>query len=219
MDITNEQLREGRRLVESGESISETARRLSVRRTTLEYHAIKEGWYGARRRGRERRMNSGERMHTGGISAEQVARLEERVQREERLMEREKMLKEAEAVVERGEGLEILSRRALIRDSERAKLGLSRLINRTIEQLEETEVRPRERALAIQALRNAASGIYRWDEEPSISEMKEAEGPKSPLHRAINLKLINMSPKELRELRGPSEEVEGSDQGGGAEAG
>jgi hypothetical protein len=83
------------------------------------------------------------------------------------------------------------------------KVALSELVVQTVEDLRRGEVRPKERALALDALKRVSDRLYGWDREPDIAKMQQAISPLGP---AINLSLIALSPEELRALGGPKQD-------------
>ena len=118
----------------------------------------------------------------------------------------------AEAAIAKADELEVIALGSLIRNSEHAKLLISRLINRTIEELGDPEIKPRDRALGLGALAGVIKLVYRWHEEPSVSEMQHAQ------NGMINLTLQATLPYDLKRLalaRTGSLATQHDDQGGG----
>ena len=114
-----------------------------------------------------------------------MAALEAGIKREEQLLA-------AEGLAERGVELEALARKALVRDSARVRVGLSRRVVETLARLDDPSLKPKEVAQTLLALKAVAAGIYPWDEEPSLEEMKHAD---SPLAKAIDLEFIAKTPR------------------------
>lgn len=96
-----------------------------------------------------------------------------------------------------------MTQKVLAQHSTQMKVALSELVVQTVEDLRRGEVRPKERALALDALKRVSDRLYGWDREPDIAKMQQAISPLGP---AINLSLIALSPEELRALGGPKQD-------------
>jgi hypothetical protein len=82
-----------------------------------------------------------------------------------------------------------------------ARQTLSRLVLRTFKQIETDEMKAKERAQALVAIRSVAERLYGWDKE-----VVSLRG-----NGAINLALINTTPEQLRALSNserPARELE-----------
>jgi hypothetical protein len=108
---------------------------------------------------------------------------------------------EAEVVVVDVKKAELLSQKVLATHSVRLKIAFSELVVQTVEDLRSSDVRPKDRALALGALRGICDRLYGWDREADIAQMERVSN--HPLSNAINLELISCSPQQLRELHEP----------------
>jgi hypothetical protein len=158
-------------------TIMAVARKLGIARTTLQSRARFECWGGVRRRGQPRI-----------IEPEQIKAIEAKIAREEALLAIEP------ALVNAGE-LEVLARKALVKDSARVKVMISRRVSEILARLQDPEVSVRAASAALGSLVPVLKLIYGMDREPNLEEMKHAE---SPLADAIDPDFISKSPRELR---------------------
>lgn len=108
-----------------------------------------------------------------------------------KLAQEEELLK-AEAALVRVESVEVLARGGLGKYSERLKLKLARVLDRTADELEGLE--PKQRAQAAAALSLVSERLYKWSREESEQERERA------VNGMINLTLQNTSPERLKEL-------------------
>jgi hypothetical protein len=170
-----------KKTVEQGASLKETAKWYKISYSNLSQRAAAGGWKLSNRgRPRTKEYPSKERQ-------EEIAKLER--EREERLKA------EAETITIDISKAENLTRRVLATHSGKLKVLLSELALRTAEELREQDVKPREKALAIQALKNVGESLFGWRAETPIIEEESAN---HPLHGAVNLRLISTSPAALR---------------------
>jgi hypothetical protein len=113
---------------------------------------------------------------------------------------------EAQAALQREAGVlvtdvkkaELLAQKVLAQHSVRMKVAFSELVIQTAQDLRSGEVKPKDRALAMVALKTVSNQLYGWDREPDIQSMKLARthGDDVPTG-AVNLRLINTTPQEL----------------------
>jgi transposase-like protein len=197
---SEETKRAARELVESGGTLQATAMQTGIAYSTLQHWSELECW--ALKHPTKRATGRPRVFYPGRVKAIETA------------LEREEALMLAEESLAKSADLEIMARGCLIRDSERAKLGLSRLINRTIEELGNPEIKPRDRAKGLGALSPVIKLVYRWHEEPSIEQMERAQSG------MINLTLQATDPHDLKRLAlarhgGSAPEPEQDGQGGG----
>jgi hypothetical protein len=180
--LSEEKVAEARRLVEEkGMTIRGAAKELGIARGSLQWRAIRERWRNVKPPGRPKEVEF-------WPEAERMAVLEEAIKREEAIMA-------AEGLVVRAEELEVVARKALVRDSARVRMELSRKVVETLLRVDEA-MKPKEAAQTLLALKTVAAGIYPWEREPSLEEMKYAD---SPLANAIDIKFLAMTPAQLRE--------------------
>lgn len=174
---------EARRLYQAGLSLQAVGQKLNVPYSTVRLHAWIEDW-GIRNKGR------------GPDPRHQRARarqIRQRLEREEKRLTQELVLvKPAE--------LEVLAHKNLSAASARTKLKVSDLINRTLEELAEPGVKPRDRAQGIGYLTPAMKLVYGWSREADMNGMKSAEAIDTS-RVAINLALQAVSPAQMRNLR------------------
>lgn len=119
----------------------------------------------------------------------------------ERDAQQAELLVEARVAVFDTKKAELMTQKILAQHSTRMKVALSELVVQTTEDLRSAEIRPKDRALAMVALKTVSERLYGWDREPDIAKMQQAISPLGP---AINLALINTRPEELRALGGPN---------------
>jgi hypothetical protein len=104
---------------------------------------------------------------------------------------------------------ELVAQKMLAQHSPRMKMALSELVLQTIEDLRSPEVRPKDRALAMVALKTVSNQLYGWDREPDLPRMKRAGASHyseddmkedfTPTG-AVNLRLINTTPEQLAKM-------------------
>jgi hypothetical protein len=93
---------------------------------------------------------------------------------------------------------ELLAQKVLKQHSVRMKVAFSELVVASVESLRSADVKPRERALVLRALRDVCDRLYGWDKEPDIQAMKLARtGSDDVPQGAVNLALIATSPEQL----------------------
>jgi hypothetical protein len=127
------------------------------------------------------------------------------------------LLLEARVAVFDTKKAELVAQKILAQHSTRMKVALSELAVQTAEDLRSQEVRPKDRALAMVALKTVSNQLYGWDREPDIQRMELArtgdqtkvksyyqhwrEGTEPPeCTGAVNLALINTTPQQLAEM-------------------
>jgi hypothetical protein len=177
---SQETRRAARELVESGVTLQAAAMQIGIAYTTLQKWSELECW--ALKHPTKRATGRPRVFYPGRVKAIETA------------LAREETLMLAEASLVKADELEVLARKSLVADSARLKVAMSRLINRTIEDLGDPEIKPRERAAALGALSPVIKLVYRWHEEPSIAQMERARSG------VINLDLIATPPERLKEM-------------------
>jgi hypothetical protein len=118
------------------------------------------------------------------------------------------LLLEAREVMFDTKKVELAAQKILAQHSTMMKMALSELVLQTIEDLRSPEVRPKDRALAMVALKTVGNQLYGWDREPNIQRMERAVTSYSeddipedfPPTGAVNLRLIATSPEQLAHL-------------------
>jgi hypothetical protein len=128
-----------------------------------------------------------------------------------------KLLLEARVAVFDTKKAELVAQKILAQHSTEMKVRLSELVVQTAEDLRSAEIRPKDRATAMVALKTVCDRLFGWDREPDIRGMKLArtsdqiqvksyyqhwrEGTEPPeCTGAINLALINTTPQQLAEM-------------------
>jgi hypothetical protein len=91
---------------------------------------------------------------------------------------------------------ELLAQKVLRQHSVRLKVALSELLVKMADEMRSSEVRLRDKAAAVLALKSVGTQLYAWDNEPDIHEVERA---KHPLHNMINLDLQATPPERLAE--------------------
>ena len=188
-----EEWRKIRALVEKGLSLNQAAKQFGLSFSHLQRRAAVEGWkltytHG---RGRPRTMDYPDGRRRAEMAREQA----------ERDAQQAELLVEARVAVFDTTKAELVTQKILAQHSIRMKVALSELVVQTTEDLRSAEVRPKDRALAMVALKTVSDRLYGWDREPDIAKMQQAISPLGP---AINLALINTTPEQLRALGDPN---------------
>jgi hypothetical protein len=128
-----------------------------------------------------------------------------------------KLLLEARVAVFDTKKAELVAQKILAQHSTEMKVRLSELVVQTAEDLRSAEIRPKDRATAMVALKTVCDRLFGWDREPDIRGMKLArtsdqnqvksyyqhwrEGTEPPeCTGAVNLALINTTPQQLAEM-------------------
>jgi hypothetical protein len=173
-----EEFKAAREKVESGKTLQAVSKETGIPYTTLQQRAALECWAIA---------NPVRR--SSGRAKENYAR---RVKEVKAKLEQEEELLKAEMAVMRVENVEVLARGGLGKYSERLKLKLARVLDRTADELEGLE--PKQRAQAAAALSLVSERLYKWSREESEQERERA------VQGMINLSLINTRPDELKRL-------------------
>jgi hypothetical protein len=185
---SKEEWRKIRELVEKGLSLNRAAKQFGIDYANLQKRSAIEGWrltYRGRPRGRE--------------YADEVWRAEKAQEQAQREAQQAELLMEARTVIFDTKKAEMVAQKVLAQHSSQMKVALSELVVQTAEELRSKEIKPKDRAMAIDALKRVSERLYGWDLERELAELagkKQANG-------AINLRLIAMTPLELRELGEP----------------
>lgn len=193
---TPEFWKEVRVLVERGLSLKKTSLRFGLAYSYLVQKAAWEGWklcYSGRPRGRDYAEGRRQREQMAREQAQYDA-LQEELQRE------------ASVLVIDVRKAELLTEKVLKQHSVRLKVALSEWAVRTAENLQRSEVRLRDQAAAMLAIKAVGNQLYGWDREPDLKRMKRpgtsyaaAEPAENPTG-AVNLALINTTPAQLAEM-------------------
>ena len=69
---------------------------------------------------------------------------------------------------------ELVAQKILAQHSTKMKVALSELVVQTAEDLRSSEVRPRDRAMAMVALKTVCDRLFGWDREPDIQRVEMA---------------------------------------------
>jgi hypothetical protein len=179
-----------RSLVERGLSLKKAAKQFGMSYSAVQARSALEGWkfHG---RGRPRILD-----HLDGSERVQIAK-------------REAQYEEAQAALQREAGVlvldlkkaELLAQKVLAQHSVRMKVALSELVVQTALDLRSPEVKPKDRALAMVALKTVCDRLFGWDREPEIQSMKLArKGGDDVPTVAVNLALIATTPQKLAEM-------------------
>jgi hypothetical protein len=173
---SREEFAVAREKVESGKTLQAVSKETGIPYTTLQQRAALECWAIAnpvkRSTGRARVTYT-----------ERVKEVKARLEQEEELLK-------AEAALVRVGNVEVLARGGLSKYSERLKMKLARVLDRTADELEGLE--PKQRAQAAAALPLVSERLYKWSREESEQERERAA------NGMINLALINTRPEELK---------------------
>jgi hypothetical protein len=185
---TPEFWKEVRELVERGLSLKKTSQRFGLAYSYLVQKAAWEGWklcYSGRPRVRDYAQGKRQR--------ELLAREQAAYDEAQAALQRE-----AGVLVTDVKKAELLAQKVLAQHSVRMKVAFSELVIQTAQDLRSGEVKPKDRALAMVALKTVSNQLYGWDREPDIQSMKLARthGDDVPTG-AVNLRLINTTPQEL----------------------
>ena len=172
-----------RSLVERGLSLKRAAKQFGMSYSAVQARSALEGWkfHG---RGRPKILD-----HPDGTERAQTAKREAERDAAEAMLERE-----AEVLVIDVKKAEISCQKVLATHSVRLKVAFSELVVRTVEDLRSGDVRPKDRALALGALRAVCDRLYGWDKEPDLHELERAKG------YAINLALQSTPPEKLKQM-------------------
>jgi len=182
-----EEWRKIRALVEKGLSLNKAAKQFALSYSHLQRRAAAEDWK-LHYRGRPRTLD-----YPDGTRRVQMAREQTRRDAQEA-----ELLLEARVAVFDIKKAELVAQRILAQHSIKMKVALSELVLQTAEDLRSPEVRPKDRALAMVALKTVCDRLFGWDREPEAQSMKLARtsGDDVPT-AAINLALINTTPEQL----------------------
>ena len=136
------------------------------------------------------------------------------------------LLLEARVAVFDTKKAEIVAQKILAQHSTMMKVALSELVVQTAEDLRSGEVKPKDRTLAMVALKTVCDRLFGWDREPDIQRMERArtsdqtqvksyyqywlEGTTSPtVTGAVNLALIATTPEQLQAMAEAEENRDG----------
>jgi hypothetical protein len=129
-------------------------------------------------------------------------RLAEKAQEQaQREAQQAELLVEARTVIFDTKKAEMVAQKVLAQHSSQMKVALSELVVQTAEELRSKEIKPKDRAMAVDALKRVSERLYWWDLERQLELAELAE--KKQANGAINLRLISLTPLELRELGEP----------------
>jgi hypothetical protein len=199
-----------RALVEKGLSLNEASKEFGVSYSHLRDRAAVEGWkltytHG---RGAPRTLD-----YPDGTKRVEMAKEQAR-----RDAQQAELLLEARVAVFDTKKAELVAQKILAQHSTKMKVALSELVVQTAEDLRSGEVRPKDKALAMVALKTVSNQLYGWDREADIQRMELArtsdngsqqvslyqhylQGTTPPqVTGAVNLALIATSPEELAKL-------------------
>lgn len=198
--------RDIRALVEKGLSLKKASRQFKVSFSHLRERAVAEGWKLCWR-GRPRTLDY--------VNEERRAEMaNEQAQRDAR---QAKLLLEARVAVFDTKKAELVAQKILAQHSTEMKVRLSELVVQTAEDLRSPEVRPKDRASAMVALKTVSNQLYGWDREPDIQRMELARTSDQtrvvsyyqhwlqgttppPVTGAVNLALIATTPEQLKAM-------------------
>jgi hypothetical protein len=119
------------------------------------------------------------------------------------------LLLEARVAVFDTKKAELVAQKILAQHSTKMKVALSELVLQTAQDFRSGEVRPKDRALAMVALKTVSNQLYGWDQEPDLQRMKRvgtsyAEADYMPEDfpptGAVNLRLIATTPEQLAQM-------------------
>jgi hypothetical protein len=106
------------------------------------------------------------------------------------------LLVEARVAVFDTKKAELVAQRILAQHNTRMKVALSELVVQTVQDLRSQEMRSKDRALALFALKTVCNHLYSWDCEPEIQSMKSAhDGGDARAQSLVNLALVDTSPE------------------------
>lgn len=190
-----------RSVVEAGLSLQRAAKQFGVSRAHVTQRARVEDWQfpGKGLIGRPRTMDLPD-----GEKRTQMAREEA-----DRDIRQAELIVEARTAVFDVRRAEILAQKILAQHSTKMKVALSELVLQTAEDLRSGEVRPKDRAQAMVALKTVGNQLYGWDQEPDLRRMKRAGTSYAdadympedfPPTGAVNLRLIATTPEQLAAL-------------------
>jgi hypothetical protein len=175
---SREEFAVAREKVESGKTLQAVSKETGIPYTTLQQRAALECWA----------IANPVKRSTGRARVTYTERVKEV---KAKLAQEEELLK-AEAALVRIESVEVLARGGLGKYSERLKLKLARVLDRTVDELEGLE--PKQRAQAAAALSLVSERLYKWSREESEQERERAADG------MVNLRLINTPPWRLKEM-------------------
>lgn len=181
-----EEWRKIREVVEKGLSLNRAAKQFGIDYANLQKRSAIEGWrltYRGRPRGRE--------------YADEAWRAEKAQEQAQREAQQAELLVEARTVIFDTKKAELVAEKVLAQHSSQMKVALSELVVETAEELRSEGIKPKDKALAVDALKRVSERLYGWDLERELARM-ESKG-------AINLTLIATAPGELRTLGWPPE--------------
>jgi hypothetical protein len=145
-------------------------------------------------------------------------RMEMAKEQQSRDAQQAELLVEARVAVFDTKKAELVAQKILAQHSTMMKVALSELVVQTAEDLRSGEIKPKDRALALAALKSVGNQLYGWDREPDIRGMEMArtsgddlkvkslyqhwlEGTTPPeCTGAVNLALIATTPEQLTEM-------------------
>ena len=170
---------EVRRSVESGLSQRKASEKFGVHINLIQRRAKKEGWKLCYR-GWDQRVTPQEAPRLVSTSEVDVlgTLLEQR----------------AETVVIDLRRAEVSCQKVLASHSVRLKVAFSELVVQTVEDLRSGDVKPKDRALALGALKAVCDRLYGWDKEPDLHQLEVAQTA------AINLELQATPPEKLKAM-------------------
>jgi hypothetical protein len=181
--------REVRGLVERGLSLKKASEQFGLSYSNLSQRAKIEGWKLVWR-GRPRTMDLPDGRRRVEMAKEQQGWDTKQAE----------LSLEARVAVFDTKKAKLVAQKILAQHSCRMKVALSELVVQTAEDLRSADIRPKDRALAMVALKTVSDRLYGWDREPDIAKMQQAISPQGP---AINLSIIATSPAELKALGEP----------------
>ena len=172
-----------RSLVERGLSLKRAAKQFGMSYSAVQARSALEGWkfHG---RGRPKILD-----HPDGTERAQTAKREAERDAAEAMLERE-----AEVLVIDVKKAEISCQKVLATHSVRLKVAFSELVVQTVEDLRSGDVKPKDRALALGALKAVCDRLYGWDKEPDLHQLEVAQTA------AINLELQATPPEKLKAM-------------------
>jgi Psq-like protein len=155
-----------RALVEKGLSLNQASKEFGVSYSHLRDRAAVEGWkltytHG---RGAPRTLDYPDGTRRVEMAKEQARRDTQQAE----------LLLEARVAVIDTKKAELVAQKILAQHSTMMKMALSELVLETIEDLRSPEVRPKDRALAMVALKTVCDRLFGWDREPDIQRMERA---------------------------------------------
>jgi hypothetical protein len=182
-----EEWRRIRALVEKGLSLNQAAKQFGLSFSHLQRRAAVEGWK-LHGRGRPRTMDYPDGTRRVEMAKEQAGRDAQQAE----------LLLEARVAIFDTKKAELVAQKILAQHSTMMKMALSELVVQTAEDLRSGEVRPKDRAMAMVALKTVCDRLFGWNREPDVRGMEMARtGGDAVPQGAVNLRLIATSPEEL----------------------